>query len=114
MLFSPTRDKVKNNKKSFLNSVAMGERICSNCDGGAMKYETGDIQREIKVSFVKLSVEEYLPEILKGYGQYTLYVCEKCGKLEVFLKKARMVAGKKKKRQRNSDTPLPELLRKRV
>jgi hypothetical protein len=74
----------------------MGERICSNCDGGIMKYETGDIQKEIKVSFVKLSVEEYLPDILKGYGQYTLYVCEKCGKLEVFLKKARMIVTKRK------------------
>jgi len=96
LIFSPTRDKVKDNNKTFLTSVVMGEKICSNCDGGAMKYETGDIQREIKVSFVKLSVEEYLPDILKGYGQYTLYVCEKCGKLEVFLKKAKMVAGKRK------------------
>lgn len=61
-----------------------------------MKYETGDIQKEIKVSFVKLSVEEYLPDILKGYGQYTIYVCEKCGKLEVYLKKARMIATKRK------------------
>lgn len=61
-----------------------------------MKSETGDIRRELKVSFVKLSVEEYLPDILKGYGQYTLYVCENCGKLEVFLKKARAIVGKKK------------------
>ena len=74
----------------------MEERLCSNCDGGAMKYETGDIQREIKVSFVKLSVEEYLPDILKGYDQYTLYVCEKCGRLEVFLKKAKMIASKRR------------------
>jgi hypothetical protein len=74
----------------------MAERICSNCNGGAMKYESGDIKREIKVSFVKLSVEEYLPEILKGYGQYTLYVCDNCGKLEVFLKKAKAKAGKKR------------------
>lgn len=75
----------------------MGERICSNCDGGAMKSETGEIQREIKVSFVKLSVQEYLPDILKGYGQYTIYVCESCGKLEVFLKKAKMTARSKEK-----------------
>lgn len=33
---------------------------------------------------------------MKGYGQYTLYVCEKCGKLGVFLKKAKMVSGKRK------------------
>jgi hypothetical protein len=74
----------------------MAERICSNCDVGVMKYETGNIQSEIKVSFVKLSVEDYLPNILKGYGQYTIYVCEQCGKLEVFLKKGRMIAGKRK------------------
>lgn len=61
-----------------------------------MKYETGEIQKEVKVSFVKLSVEEYLPEILMAYGQYTLYVCEKCGKLEVFLKKSRTIASTRK------------------
>ena len=74
----------------------MEAMTCSNCDGGVMKSETGEIQREIKVSFVKLSVEEYLPDILKGYGQYTLYVCENCGKLEVFLSKAKASAGKGK------------------
>jgi hypothetical protein len=74
----------------------MGERTCSNCDGGVMKYETGNIQSEIKVSFVKLSVDDYLPNILKGYGQYTIYVCDQCGKLEVFLKKGRMIVGKRK------------------
>jgi hypothetical protein len=61
-----------------------------------MKYETGEIQREVKVSFVKLSMEEYLPGILKAYGQYTLYVCDKCGKLEVFLKKGRPIASTRK------------------
>ena len=61
-----------------------------------MKYETGAIQKEIKVSFVKLSVEEYLPDLLRGYGQYTIYVCEQCGKLEVFLKKEKIVTTKKK------------------
>jgi hypothetical protein len=74
----------------------MEERTCMNCDGGVMKSASGEIQREIKVSFVKMSVEEYLPEILKGYGQYTLYVCENCGKLEVFLSKAKASAGKGK------------------
>ena len=74
----------------------MIERICSNCDGGVMSSETGEIQKEIKVSFVKLSVEEYLPDILRGYGQYTLYVCGTCGKLEVFLRKGRTIAGKRK------------------
>ena len=74
----------------------MEERTCMNCDGGVMKSESGEIQREIKVSFVKMSVEEYLPEILKGYCQYTLYVCENCGKLEVFLSKAKASAGKSK------------------
>jgi hypothetical protein len=74
----------------------MGERICSNCEGGVMKYETGNIQTEIKVSFVKLSVEDYLPNILKGYGQYTIYVCEQCGKLEVFLKGRKKIAGRRK------------------
>ena len=73
----------------------MESRVCSNCDGGPMKYETGEIQKEIKVSFVKLSVEEYLPDILRGYGQYTIYVCEKCGKLEVFLKKGKVSTSKK-------------------
>jgi DNA-directed RNA polymerase subunit RPC12/RpoP len=81
----------------------MEERICSNCDGGVMKFETGDIQREIKVSFVKLSVEEYLPEILKGYSQYTLYVCENCGKLEVFLKKAKKMIASKRRASRLLD-----------
>jgi hypothetical protein len=74
----------------------MAERICSNCDVGVMKYETGNVQSEIKVSFVKLSVEDYLSNILKGYGQYTIYVCEQCGKLGVFLKKRKKIAGKRK------------------
>ena len=73
----------------------METRTCSNCGTGPMKSETGEIQKELRISLVKISVEEYLPGILKGYGQYTIYVCQQCGKLEVFLKE--IMAEKKPK-----------------
>lgn len=65
-------------------------RPCSKCHNGNMYSETQPIPKQIPipipiVSSINISVEEYLPWIMKKYNSYTVFICEFCGNLEFAL-----------------------------
>jgi hypothetical protein len=53
-----------------------------------MEGETQMIPKRIPlpiVGAISISVDEYLPYVMRKYHHYTVYVCQICGYLEVFL-----------------------------
>jgi hypothetical protein len=63
-----------------------------------MLSETRAIVKEIPMPFIKtISIESYLPKILKNYATWTMYICQECGKAEVFIHKKKMHMRTKKK-----------------
>jgi hypothetical protein len=65
-------------------------RPCSKCQRGNMHGETQTIPRQINVSFpvvgsVPIPTDNYLPDSMRRYRNYTVFVCEFCGNLEFAL-----------------------------
>lgn len=53
-----------------------------------MYSDTGEIPREIPLPIfaaINFSLERYIPEIMKRYHNYTVFICNTCGNLEFAL-----------------------------
>jgi hypothetical protein len=50
-----------------------------------MKREVGNIPR-VRIPLMG-TTDDYLPRMFVPYSSYTTYLCEKCGKLELFMNK---------------------------
>jgi hypothetical protein len=51
-----------------------------------MDGEFQAIPTEIELPlFQKIAPSKYMPEIMKKHHYYTVYVCDKCGALKIFL-----------------------------
>jgi hypothetical protein len=60
-------------------------RRCSKCQQGTMYSETGEIPREIPLPIlgaISFSIERFIPEIMRSYRKYTVFICDTCGNLE--------------------------------
>ena len=64
----------------------MTQQITRNCPycKVPMESETRAIPKTVK-KVIKIDVEDFLPEPVKKYSQYTACVCPNCGKLEMYL-----------------------------
>jgi len=62
----------------------MEQKACANCKASPMLVEMKDIPKQVRF-VVTINLEQYMPDILKPYTHYTTYLCQKCGKLEVYL-----------------------------
>lgn len=63
-------------------------RHCSKCQSGVMEGETQQIPKQIPLPIlhaIGIPVEDYLPYIMKKYNHYTVFICQSCGNMEVFL-----------------------------
>lgn len=50
-----------------------------------MKSETQPIPRQVPLPVfgaIKIPVEDYIPYIMRGFHNYTVFICETCGNLE--------------------------------
>jgi hypothetical protein len=58
------------------------------CQSGVMEGETQQIPKQIPLPIlhaIGIPVEDYLPYIMKKYNHYTVFICQSCGNMEVFL-----------------------------
>jgi len=61
-------------------------RQCVRCDG-QMLGETQPIPKKIPLPIPlkpSFSIEKYLPNIMRNYDFYTVYICSSCGYLDVY------------------------------
>ena len=64
-------------------------RSCSRCDG-QMLGETQPIPKKVALPIPlkpSFSIEKYLPNIMKEYDFYTVFICSSCGFLDVYFTK---------------------------
>jgi hypothetical protein len=62
-------------------------RDCLKC-GGSMIGGTQDIPKRVPLPLPLnpiISIEQYLPSIMKKYTYYNVFICQSCGNMEVFL-----------------------------
>jgi hypothetical protein len=60
-------------------------RNCPECKV-QMDAEIQNIPKGVRIPlFGSISIESYIPNVIKRYTYYTAYVCPNCAKLEVFL-----------------------------
>jgi hypothetical protein len=62
-------------------------RPCSKCRQGNMRSETQPIPNQIHVSIpvvgaIPIPTHDYLPDSMRRYHNYTVFICEFCGNLE--------------------------------
>lgn len=65
-------------------------RPCSKCHQGSMRSETQEIPKQIHVSIpvigaIPVPTDNYLPDSMRRYHSYTVFICEYCGNLEFAL-----------------------------
>jgi hypothetical protein len=61
---------------------------CPKCQG-KMEEETQVLPKKVPLPIPlkpTMSLERYLPGIMKKYGYYTIFICSSCGYMEVFFK----------------------------
>lgn len=61
---------------------------CPKCSG-KLEEETQAVPKKVSLPIPlkpKMSLEKYLPNIMKKYGHYTIRICSSCGYMEVFFK----------------------------
>jgi hypothetical protein len=64
----------------------MKERACLNCQNDSMLAETRPIPRAVRLPLLgNYSIEKYFPITMLGYTHYTVYICKRCGKVEIFM-----------------------------
>jgi hypothetical protein len=60
-------------------------RPCSKCQQGTMRSESQPIPKQVPLPVfgaIKIPVEDYLPYIIRGFRNYTVFTCDVCGNLE--------------------------------
>jgi len=62
-------------------------RKCPKCNN-VMESETRPILKSIPLPMPfapEIPIEQYLPDLVKKHSNYTIFVCNTCGYLEVFI-----------------------------
>lgn len=62
---------------------------CPKCEG-ILEEETQPVPKKVPLPIPlkpTMSIEKYLPSIMKKYNNYTIFICSLCGYMEVFFKR---------------------------
>jgi hypothetical protein len=62
---------------------------CPKCEG-MLEEETQPVPKKVPLPIPlkpTMSIEKYLPSIMKKYSNYTIFICSLCGYMEVFFKR---------------------------
>ena len=62
---------------------------CPKCEG-MLEEETQPVPKKVPLPIPlkpTISIEKYLPSIMKKYSNYTIVICSLCGYMEVFFKR---------------------------
>jgi hypothetical protein len=59
-------------------------RQCSKCTQANMRSETQPIPKKVPLPFfgaINIPVEDYMPYMMRGFRNYTVFICDACGNL---------------------------------